>query len=53
MTVLALGFENGTAQCLRIKTEKLFEEYEDFCVVKRHFNKITGLALDHRLGMVA
>lgn len=49
MSFLVVGFTNGSCECLRVHTEYDFEKYDEFCLVKRHYSKITGVGLYHRL----
>ena len=48
LTLLSIGLENGNIHILRIQTERNFSKYDEFCLVKKHTDRITGIAFDPR-----
>ena len=48
LTLLAVGCENGNIKVYRIQTERNYSKYDEFCIVKKHTEKIVGIQFDHR-----
>ncbi|EGR32163.1 PX domain protein [Ichthyophthirius multifiliis] len=46
LSILAVGLYNGDIQCYRVQVEKGYQGYEDYCIIKRHTEEITGIHID-------
>lgn len=45
MTILMIGYDDGTVVCLQVKIEQKFTKFEEFCIVRRHVSAISGLEI--------
>ena len=50
LSLILVGFENGSIICYRIQTEKKSKEYTLFNEVVKHINCVTGMAVNPQSG---
>jgi hypothetical protein len=46
LTILILGYENGTILALRVSSERNYKEYSEFCTVSKHTDAVTGIVVN-------
>eukprot|EP01016_Furgasonia_blochmanni_P039362 TRINITY_DN4880_c0_g1_i2.p1 TRINITY_DN4880_c0_g1~~TRINITY_DN4880_c0_g1_i2.p1 ORF type:complete len:567 (+),score=161.86 TRINITY_DN4880_c0_g1_i2:131-1831(+) len=44
LALLGVGLEDGTIECLSLAPEHNFENYDEFCIVKRHTDTVNDMA---------
>ncbi|KAL4461449.1 hypothetical protein ABPG74_016073 [Tetrahymena malaccensis] len=52
LTMVAVGLYNGDIEIYRVKVEKNYQSYEDYCIIKRHTSAITAVHLDFQSATV-
>ncbi|KAL4468934.1 hypothetical protein ABPG72_009754 [Tetrahymena utriculariae] len=52
LTMVAVGLYNGDIEIFRVKVEKNYQSYEDYCIIKRHTSAITAVHLDFQAATV-
>ncbi|CAK56303.1 unnamed protein product (macronuclear) [Paramecium tetraurelia] len=50
LTILGIGFDDGHIICLRIATNKKYQEYSEFCYIHKHTQAVNGIEFNSLTG---